>query len=69
MPDKIKFDWTRFSDIEKDLSKTEKTVIKEHFNIWIQGHSDIDYSTPEMQDRFNQFKAAWIMCQMFTDNC
>ena len=65
---KIIFDWTKFSEIELNLSETEKTVIKEHFNIWIGGNPDDNiYSTPEMRDKFLQFKAAWIMSQMFTN--
>jgi hypothetical protein len=69
MSNKIKFDWSRFRNIERSLSVTEETVITEHFNIWLEGNpDDTECSTPEMRGMFNQFKSAWIMSQMFTDN-
>jgi len=70
MSDKIKFDWARFRNLNDSLSKTEQTVIEEHFNIWIEGNPDAfeDCSSPEMRSKFDQFKAAWIMSQMFTNS-
>ena len=70
MSDKIKFDWARFRNLNDSLSKTEQIVIKEHFDIWIEGNPDDfeDCSSPEMQSKFHQFKAAWIMSQMFTNS-
>jgi hypothetical protein len=66
---KINFDWSMFHEISLKLSKTEKIVIKEHFNIWLEGNpDDTECSSPEMQSKFNQFEAAWIMSQMFTGN-
>lgn len=66
---KINFDWSKFSIIDSQLSKTEEIVIKEHFNIWLEGNpDDNEYSAPEMRAKFNQFKSAWIMSQMFSDN-
>ena len=68
MPGKILFNWTLFSDVELNLSETENVVIKEHFNIWVEGNPDIEEcSSPEMKAKFNIFKSAWIMSQMFTD--
>ena len=70
MPAKIIFDWTAFSNVNLNLSKTEQIVIKEHFDIWIEGNPDDfeDCSSPEMQSKFNLFKSAWIMSQMFTNS-
>lgn len=69
MSNKIIFDWTKFSDVELNLSETEKTVIKEHFDIWLEGNpNDNVYSNPEMREKFLQFKAGWIMSQMFINN-
>jgi len=66
---KISFDWSRFAEINLQLSKTEEIVIKEHFDIWLEGNpDDIECSSPEMQAKFDQFKSAWIMSQMFTNN-
>jgi len=66
MGTKINFDWSEFADVEIDLSQTEKVVIQEHFNIWIQGNSGSEEcSAPEMQEKFNLFRAGWIMSQMF----
>ncbi len=68
MSDKIIFNWSLFSDVELQLSETEKIVIKEHFNIWVEGNPDIrDCSAPEMTEKFTIFKSAWIMSQMFTN--
>jgi hypothetical protein len=68
MSEKIIFNWSLFSDVELQLSETEKIVIKEHFNIWLEGNPDIqDCSSPEMEQKFNIFKSAWIMSQMFTN--
>jgi len=68
MSDKIIFNWSLFSDIELQLSETERVVIKEHFNIWVEGNSGVgDCSAPEMEGKFNIFKSAWIMSQMFTN--
>ena len=68
MSDKILFDWSRFSEIELHLSEIEKIVIKEHFNIWLEGNpDDNEYSAPEMRAKFEHFKSAWIMSQMFTN--
>ena len=68
MTGKILFNWSLFSDVELRLSETEKVVIKEHFNIWVEGNPDIeDCSSPEMKEKFNIFKSAWIMSQMFTN--
>ncbi len=69
MSNKILFDWLKFSDVELSLSKTEKIVIREHFDIWLEGNpDDNEHSAPEMRAKLNQFKAAWIMSQMFTGN-
>ena len=67
MKPKIQFDWEEFRHIYSKLSKTEEMVIKEHFNIWIEGNTDEEYSSPEMRSMYDQFKSAWIMCQMFTE--
>jgi hypothetical protein len=68
MSEKIIFNWSLFSDIELQLSEVEKIVIKEHFNIWVEGNSNFgDCSAPEMQEKFSIFKAGWIMSQMFTN--
>ncbi|MHA1169740.1 MAG: hypothetical protein ACTSRU_18070 [Candidatus Hodarchaeales archaeon] len=68
MSDKIIFNWSLFSDVDLQLSETEKIVIEEHFNIWVEGNSGIDdCSSPEMKEKFSIFKAAWIMSQMFTN--
>jgi hypothetical protein len=69
MTDKIQFNWSEFSIIIGSLSKTEQIVIQEHFDIWLAGNpDDTECSSPEMRSKFNQFKSAWIMSQMFTDN-
>jgi len=67
MSKKILFDWTDFNKEVLQQSKTEEIVIKEHFGIWLDGHSDYDgCSSPELQSHFEMFKSAWIMSQMFT---
>jgi hypothetical protein len=67
MSDKIKFNWHRFKIVENSLSPTEEIVIEQHFNIWLDGNPDDgECSSPELQGKFNQFRSAWIMSQMFT---
>jgi hypothetical protein len=67
MSSKINFDWSLFSDVDLQMSATEKIVIQEHFNIWLQGNSGNDEcSKPELQEKFDIFRAGWIMSQMFT---
>ena len=65
---KIQFDWEEFRRIYSNLSKTEEMVIKQHFDIFIQGNSGMEEcSTPELLSMYDQFKSSWIMCQMFTE--
>jgi len=66
MSDKIKFNWAEFREVCSKLSITEETVIKEHFKILIEEGDDNEYSSPEMQQMFDQFRSSWIMSQMFT---
>lgn len=66
MVDKINFNWAEFRYVCSRLSKTEETVIAEHFKILIEEGDDNEYSSPEMQQMFDQFRSSWIMSQMFT---
>jgi len=66
---KILFDWTEFSDREIKLSKTEEIVITEHFKTWIDSNSFYkDCSGLELEEKFNIFRSAWIMANMFTNS-
>lgn len=67
MESKINFDWAKCREKHAKLSKVEKIVIQEHFDIYLSGNTVGEKSSPELNGMYEQFEQAWVMSQMFTE--
>jgi len=68
----INFDWKRFRTIDDtELSKAEEVLIEKMFRIFNDGNPPLpdepEPSSPEMEHRYEIFKASWIMHGMWLE--
>ncbi len=60
------FDYEKYNEYEKTISKVEEKVIKDHWKEVVDGNDSFeDRSSSEMQGAFWIFRHGWILSQMF----
>lgn len=58
---KYGFDYKEYNEVEKTLSPLEEKIIKDHFEVVVEGNDAFrDKSSPEMESFFWIFRHGWI---------